>query len=72
MGSFLIGRMFLVHYKMVVSVLSIRVMQARNVYRQRFPSVESIESWNDHGDSIELEADSLVQVNVIFQVIYEE
>lgn len=48
--------------KIILLVLSIRVMQARNVYRQRFPSVESIESWNDHGDSIELEADSLVQV----------
>ena len=36
-------------------------MQSRNVHRQRFPSVESIASWNDHGDSIELEADSLLQ-----------
>ena len=42
-------------------VLSIRVMQSRNVHRQRFPSVESIETWNDLGDSIELEAESLLQ-----------
>jgi hypothetical protein len=39
-------------------------MQSRNVHRQRFPSVESIESWNDHGDSIELEAESLLQVEI--------
>jgi hypothetical protein len=39
-------------------------MQSRNVHRQRFPSVESIASWNNHGDSIELEADSLLQVKI--------
>ncbi|TRY70742.1 hypothetical protein TCAL_12812 [Tigriopus californicus] len=53
-------------------LLSIRVMQSRNTMRQRFPSVESIESWNDHGDSIELASSALLQngdngaVRVIF------
>ena len=52
-------------------------MQSRNVHRQRFPSVESIESWNDHGDSIELEAESLLQngdngaVRVVFATYNE-
>ena len=36
-------------------MLSIRVMQSRNSARQRFPSVESLDSWShDHGDSVEL------------------
>lgn len=53
-------------------LLSIRVMQSRNTMRQRFPSVESIESWNDHGDAIELASSALLQngengaVRVIF------
>eukprot|EP00095_Tigriopus_kingsejongensis_P003806 maker-scaffold465_size163580-snap-gene-0.18 protein:Tk03806 transcript:maker-scaffold465_size163580-snap-gene-0.18-mRNA-1 annotation:"latrophilin cirl" len=53
-------------------LLSIRVMQSRNTLRQRFPSVESIESWNDHGDFIELASSALLQngdngaVRVIF------
>ncbi len=35
-------------------------MQSRNAVAQRFPSVESLDSWaHDHGDSIEVSAEAL-------------
>ena len=53
-------------------MLSIRVMQSRNAYRQVFPSVETIESWNSSGDQIVLSPEAILQngnngaVRVIF------
>lgn len=45
----------------LLSVLSIRVMQSRNSHPQRFPSVESIQSWDDHGDYIQLSSQALLK-----------
>ena len=56
----------------LLSVLSIRVMQSRNAHRQIFPYSETIESWNSSGDSIILSPEAIRQngnngaVRVIF------
>ena len=42
-------------------MLSIRVLQARNAHSQRFPTVETLETWGDgQEDTLHLSARSLI------------